>query len=1136
MNRLYLIPIVYLTIVSSVLLLPVSASGESPTWIAAADKPPHLQGVIKTCESTLQPPEKGCVFWKAQPGAVHPGGYLIVSDAFEDQLTVTTRVIPHAAEGKQKIWLAALGFTPGEQPTVLSLTFAGTASAFFGLHGHLRLESSAGLLPETLKPETTASLKYCNLQHVFLMPGKPYNATLSYDSRTGLTSVELTDIAKGKTIYSGHLWLRPADHTLYGGAGGMQIDGKADEWALELADMSVKAEAVRIGMPVALQNNIDFTVYPCTGASLDETGRRGSCNEHRRAYTNQTLCADIKGIGSGLPGGFRITAVGTGNTAISLWKGTPAGLCSMPVVLGRLPTGRYRVVLEYVGKNYQAHVAEEEITIYSARIHAKVTAPENRPTETGEKLAGEIKLEADRNVGELGVRLLAAPETGVARKQVIWEKTLTLSGDEPEEYSFSFTPEHMNIPYIFSLEYDYPELIEWVCEYEIPRSFYVSPNGDDNWAGYLPAPQPETGEEHGPFRTIEGAKKTIRSLKKNAMLQGPVTVYIREGTYYLNDTLVFTPDDAGTSTATITYAAYPGETPMISGGRQITEWEQLKGNVWSAPLSGLMNRKGDLHILRDGDNWAIRARYPNLDPDEPVTGGWLFAQAPDGTGKQVYDRIIVRAGDFPAWDDWNRAQVHIFPAWGWVNAIVDVTGVDREKHTIFVESEQDIRPGNRFFITGLAAALDSPGEWCLDLNTQTMLYWPQDPGFPEVEVVAPVLEKLIEIRGNGDKFVEYLNFRGLTFIDTDYTAPGGYYTPADAAIWMTRARNILIENCTFTNLGGYAVRLEQKSQYNRIINNEMSHLGQGGVIMLGNATDQPHDNVVTANNMHHLGRVYKHVAGVYVTTGSNNRITHNRISHVPRYGISLKSYSTSSYSHNNIVEYNELIDTNLETNDTGAIETLGRDKQDSGNTIRFNLIRNVVGLKTTETGEFLSPHFTWGIYLDDYSSGTTVYGNIVYNTVLGGICIHGGKNNTIENNIFVEGKQHQIRLQPRDEFMKGNIFRHNIVVYSVPDADLWYSYSHTWHRKRLAEADFNLYWHTGGVDLAETDQSITPEGNLTSWRESGFDKHSIIADPLFVNPQQGDFSLKPQSPAFDLGFKQIPVEQIGPRGFTRKQE
>jgi hypothetical protein len=49
-----------------------------------------------------------------------------------------------------------------------------------------------------------------------------------------------------------------------------------------------------------------------------------------------------------------------------------------------------------------------------------------------------------------------------------------------------------------------------------------------------------------------------------------------------------------------------------------------------------------------------------------------------------------------------------------------------------------------------------------------------------------------------------------------------------------------------------------------------------------------------------------------------------------------------------------------------------------------------------------------------------------------------------------------------------------------------------------------------------------------SWLALGMDKNSKVADPLFVNAAKDDYRLKPESPAFKLGFKPIPVEKIGP--------
>ena len=44
----------------------------------------------------------------------------------------------------------------------------------------------------------------------------------------------------------------------------------------------------------------------------------------------------------------------------------------------------------------------------------------------------------------------------------------------------------------------------------------------------------------------------------------------------------------------------------------------------------------------------------------------------------------------------------------------------------------------------------------------------------------------------------------------------------------------------------------------------------------------------------------------------------------------------------------------------------------------------------------------------------------------------------------------------------------------------------------------------------------------------GFDRNSLVADPLFMVPEKDDWRLRPDSPAFKLGFQPIPVDKIGP--------
>lgn len=121
--------------------------------------------------------------------------------------------------------------------------------------------------------------------------------------------------------------------------------------------------------------------------------------------------------------------------------------------------------------------------------------------------------------------------------------------------------------------------------------------------------------------------------------------------------------------------------------------------------------------------------------------------------------------------------------------------------------------------------------------------------------------------------------------------------------------------------------------------------------------------------------------------------------------------------------------------------------------------------------------------------------------------------------------------------MQGNRFVRNIVAYSRPQAELFYLFQ-SWKRNqpgRFAECDYNLYWLSGG-DLKTLPTKNTPDGPFRNWLARGFDKHSRVANPRFRNPAQDDYRLAADSPAFALGFKPIPVELIGPQGWSRRDK
>jgi len=579
----------------------------------------------------------------------------------------------------------------------------------------------------------------------------------------------------------------------------------------------------------------------------------------------------------------------------------------------------------------------------------------------------------------------------------------------------------------------------------------------------------------------------------------------------------------------------------LAQGPQVIRWHNLQG--------GFINL--DAIALSDDPAWNAALSATGSALARPAAGRQLLViQAESLIGANAKDmvrptltvtgargRFQFKAGDLKLYPKSPEAEIHMFPGAGQASAIMQVRGIDPEKRIVALQpnsnSAMEIMPGNRYFIANAWEELDSPGEWFLDRLTGTLSFWPPRAGFQDQTAFVPVLDHLLEFKGDParNKWVDGFTIKGFEFRHTTYSRLVQVTAPNDAAVWLAGARNCVLESNRFVNLGGYAVRLENKSTGNEIVGNEMTNLGQGGVLFHGAAATQSTSNLVAGNWIHHVGEVYKYVAGVSVASGSGNRIAHNLFEHLPRTAVSVLSSDAANYSHNNVVEYNDIQFTNLETVDSSAIETTGRHRKDTGNVIQYNRIRDTGGLGTDTEGKFRTPYRTWGIQLDEYTSGTVVKGNVVLRSVLGGVGVMGGKNNLIENNVFVDGTEHQVFYQAVDTSSVSNRFNRNIVAFKEGPATL-FQHAGNWANSMLSQSDRNLFWHAQGANYF-TGNRITPRGALKLWQASGFDKNSMLADPMFTNPAQDIYQPANASPARQLGFESLPFEKIGLQGIER---
>lgn len=138
-----------------------------------------------------------------------------------------------------------------------------------------------------------------------------------------------------------------------------------------------------------------------------------------------------------------------------------------------------------------------------------------------------------------------------------------------------------------------------------------------------------------------------------------------------------------------------------------------------------------------------------------------------------------------------------------------------------------------------------------------------------------------------------------------------------------------------------------------------------------------------------------------------------------------------------------------------------------------------------------------GINLFDSSSGTCT-GNQIYNNVLYGNSQIG---------LYVQTEQTNLKIE-------NNIFQHNF-GYS-PYTEIWLENGYTYSGLVI---DYNLYYHE--YDSGYWDAHCWYDGStsytFTGWQALGYDANSLNADPLMIDPANGDFTLQVGSPCIDAG-------------------
>ena len=433
---------------------------------------------------------------------------------------------------------------------------------------------------------------------------------------------------------------------------------------------------------------------------------------------------------------------------------------------------------------------------------------------------------------------------------------------------------------------------------------YVAPNGSDN----------NDGSESSPLATVQKAKETIRNMNAaNSLPEGGVTVYLRGGTYYIDEGMTFTKEDSGKEGSTITYTSYPGEAVTISGQVPLekgwfTAADDTAKNVMidkNAASKVLMvdlkehgitdygelstrgyhyfnkGRYAQAELIVNDENQTL-ARYPNSGSISVPTDN----VDTDNFGFRYTDERVSK------WKDAKDAYIVGTISINYENNTYPIDKIDTSKKLLTIKEGRinTYYTNGWFYGENLLEELDTEGEYYIDRDTGKLYYYaPSDFTSGNYEIGLSMLKTPI-FNFNGAEYVNVSNItmkggRGYAVLG----ASAGYSIPSFKD-WMI-SRGADLNGANFTKGSGSSVYIADIDKYTDsqvfpghvwdgfvddgngvnhidVKNCNIFNFGSGGIII--NGTDVHLDN----NHIKNIGGTALYLRGgdLETLTPSNNEI------------------------------------------------------------------------------------------------------------------------------------------------------------------------------------------------------------------------------------------------------------------------
>ena len=688
---------------------------------------------------------------------------------------------------------------------------------------------------------------------------------------------------------------------------------------------------------------------------------------------------------------------------------------------------------------------------------------------------------------------------------------------------------------------------------------YVSHDGrDDN-----------LGTQEAPLATLEGARVRVASTKAEA--SKPIKVWVQGGTYHLSQPLRFEANDSGTQQFPIHYRAMPGEEVVLKGSLPLDPgaWKLWKNGIYQQSLKGTPLEGRQINQLFMSDERMVRARFPNWDFDNPLrTGkGYLHATNPKTMKMLSFDSddLKERAA---RWKNPQAGIVHAFHSHNWGNFQFRIKELDLNKSTIHfseggwqaqrrsrgIGAKHGGSPGSPFYIENIFEELDTPFEWFHAVESDTLYFKPPTGmDLADVTVEAAVVSRIIEVEG-----AEHIHFDGFqltqtraTFMDAyEDLARGDWAIHRGGAVYFKDSQNCSVQNFHIQQVGGNGIFLDGFNRDIHLSGCLIEQTGDSAVCFVGDSKavreyqtwenavkeisdlepgpktkDYPKDCSVKNTITRDVGIYGKQTSGVLISMAMDITVDHCSVYRIARAGVTINDGTWGGHKMSNC----DIYDTILDTGEHGPFNAWGRERFWAGSKltkdwVMLDAVKPVI-LRDNLVGNYRSgvSAGNWTIDLDDGSSNFEIYNNLMLGSTLK---LRDGYFRKVTNNIMVSAVPLGWHCWPADN--SDDVFERNITVVSGAIEGSGKTYRSMINPARMpaeyglwGEMDSNLWWNTNAKDF-----SAGQVKSLTQWQEIQ-GKNDVFADPMFVDPANRNYQVKPASPALKLGFKNFPIDQFG---------